>query len=134
MSITTIAVTKPVGSGIIESGSNAYGEYEIFGNGRIHMTGWGFVTWTSGAAAVSKTLTLPYEVSDSKLIRGGLTPYGYKATDPTSITDVSGAYGLQFDILCSASTTQITIRATYPSAIANTDRQVYTFDIWARWS
>lgn len=134
MSITTYDVKKAAGAGIAIHDSNSYGEYYLYANGVLHMTGWGYVTWPGTAYVVSKTVTLPYEVSDSKLIRGGCFAYGYKTSDPTSIIDTTGQYGLQFDILCSSSTTQIVVRASYPSSLTNTYRLLYTFDLWARWS
>ena len=85
------------GLGIIEEGSNAYGEYQRYEGGLLHMTGWGFVTWTSGATSVSKTLTLPYEVSDPTSIRPTGSCLGYKTTNPTAINDVTAQYGVFAD-------------------------------------
>lgn len=129
MSITTIAVTKPVGSGIIESGSNAYGEYEIYANGRIHMTGWGYVTWTSGAQYVSKTVTLPYECALRTAMRPQISVVAQKDVDPTTIYDYVNTFGM----ICSvyvASTTQLRAYVRWPSAVNETTRWLYSWEVW----
>jgi len=64
MSITTIAVTKPVGAGIIELGSNSYGKYALYANGMLIC--WGTKTPTSwDGTYLSFHVTSPYEFADT---------------------------------------------------------------------
>lgn len=63
MSITTIAVTKPVGSGIIELGSNSYGEYALFGNGIVICWGTAIPYSWDGTYLIFR-VTSPYEFAD----------------------------------------------------------------------
>jgi hypothetical protein len=121
------------GLGIIEEGSNANGEYQRYEGGLLHMTGWGFVTWTSGAQYKDITVTLPYEVADKDDIRLTATIVGNKSTDPISVSDTETLTNTWVTGLV-VSSTQISIRVMYYTTVADTKRRLFAFDIWARWS
>lgn len=114
-------------------GSNSYGEYTLYPDGRLHMTGWGFVTWTSGTEYKDITVTLPYEVADKDDIRAFANTSGQKESDPTSPTDVTSR-GQAWCLCRALSTTQIQVTLHFSTTIAGTSRRLFSFNVWARWS
>lgn len=120
----------PIGSGIIERGSNSNGSYIKFGDGTLVCWGWGFMPWPSGSS-ISETVTFPYAFIDTNYYVN-VSVAGYKTTDPASLADtadVSNAWA-SFRILTSAT---MTVILTYTTAVTSGHRCLYSWKSIGRW-
>ncbi len=115
-----------IGAGIIESGGNdTDGYYQVFSDGTAECWGWGFVTWTSGATYINKTVTMPITF-DSEDYYPTAVSAGSKASDPTSVHDTNSSTAC-WAVLRVLNTSTFSVSMCYSAAIADTARRLFVW-------